>query len=126
MARDPFADDGSDPDVGAVLDALEDEDCRALITRLETPMTASELSEATGVPLSTTYRKLDLLTEASLLAEQTEIRKDGQHTTRYLVDFEAVHVVLDEDRDLALEVDRPDRSPEERLAELWSEVREET
>lgn len=125
MARDPFDDDDA-PDLGAVLDALDDEDCRAFVTRLETPMTASELSEACDVPLSTTYRKLDLLTEASLLAERTEIRRDGQHTTRYAVDFETVRITLEEDRSLSVDLVRPERTPDEQLAAMWAEVRKET
>jgi DNA-binding transcriptional ArsR family regulator len=125
MARDPF-DEEVDPELGAVLDALQDEDCRAFVTRLETPMTASELSEACDVPLSTTYRKLDLLTEASLLAERTEIRKDGQHTTRYAVDFQSVRFELEDDRSLSVTIERPERSPDEQLAAMWSEVRKET
>lgn len=126
MARDPLGDDGDSPELGTVLDALEDDDCRAIITRLDEPMTASEISEATDVPLSTTYRKLDLLTEASLLAERTEIRTDGQHTTRYVIDFESVHVTISPDRELSVSLDRPERSPDEQLAQMWSEVRKET
>jgi predicted transcriptional regulator len=125
MVRDPFAgEDG--PELETVLGALEDEDCRAIITTLDEPMTASEISDASDVPLSTTYRKLDLLSEASLLTESTEIRSDGRHTSRYAVDFEEVRVVLDEEQDLDLGVVRPERSPDQRLAELWSEVRKET
>lgn len=125
MPRDPF-DKEDAPDLAAVLDALQDEDCRAFVTRLETPMTASELSEACDVPLSTTYRKLDILTEASLLAERTEIRKDGQHTTRYAVDFQTVRIHLEDDRRLSVSLERPERSPDEQLAVMWSEVRKET
>lgn len=125
MPRDAFDEDEA-PDLGAVLDALQDEDCRAFVTRLETPMTASELSEACDVPLSTTYRKLDILTEASLLAERTEIRKDGQHTTRYAVDFQTVQIHLEDDRSLSVSLERPERSPDEQLAVMWSEVRKET
>ncbi|MFB6153730.1 MAG: helix-turn-helix domain-containing protein [Halodesulfurarchaeum sp.] len=131
MARDPLGDSGDAPDPDTILEALDDEDCRAFLTHLETPMTASELSETCDVPLSTTYRKLDLLTEASLLAERTEIRKDGQHTTRYAVDFDALHITLENSEAdgplaLALDLERPERSPDEQLAAMWSEVRKET
>ncbi|MFB6104134.1 MAG: helix-turn-helix domain-containing protein [Halobacteriaceae archaeon] len=125
MVRDPLH-ESRDPDLQVVLDALDDEACRAFVAQLEEPMTARELSDATDVPLSTTYRKLDLLTEASLLTEQTEIRRDGQHTTRYAVDFEEVRVILGEDNELSTAVVRPERTPEEQLAALWSEVRKET
>jgi len=125
MVRDPFADDAA-PDLQEVLDALDDPTCRRFVAHLEEPMTASELSEACDVPLSTTYRKLDALSEASLVGEQTEIRTDGQHTTRYTVDFTEVAVALDEDREFEVRIERPAETPEERLADLWTEVRQET
>lgn len=116
-----------EPDLEAVLGALDDEDCRELVRCLDDsdPMTASELSEQTGVPQSTTYRKLDLLTEATLLDELTEIRRDGRHTTRFQIDFDEV-VVGHENSEFTLQIDRPARPPEERIAALWSEVRKET
>jgi len=86
MVRDPFVDEDA-PDLQEVLDALDDSDCRKIVRALEEPMTADEISDRSGVPLSTTYRKLDLLTEASLLEEGTEIRPDGQHASRYAVTY---------------------------------------
>jgi DNA-binding transcriptional ArsR family regulator len=124
MVRDPRGQDELDPEV--VLDALDDADARAIIRALDEPMTASELSDACDIPLSTTYRKLDLLTEASLLLEGTEVRSDGHHTTRYEVAFEEVRVALDEDRCFEVAVEQRDRSAEERLADMWSQVRRET
>lgn len=116
------------PTVAEVLDALADEAARRIVIALSEPKTASELSEECGIPLSTTYRKLETLTEASLLSESTDIRRDGQHTTRYSVAFETVAVSMDEDpeRRLAVEFDRPERTRDERLADLWSELRRET
>ena len=115
-----------DGELAAVLDALDDADARNIIRTLEEPMTARELSEACDIPLSTTYRKLDLLTDAGLLAEGTQIRPDGHHTTTYEVAFEAVRVALTDDRRLSVEVVRPELTPDERIAELWSAVRRET
>jgi DNA-binding IclR family transcriptional regulator len=122
--RGPGGDD--EPALQVVLDALEDPDCRTIVTHLEEPMTASEIAEAADVPLSTTYRKLDLLAEASILAETTEIREGGHHTTKYVLDFEAVRIALSEDREFEVSIDRPARTADERLAQLWSEVRRET
>ncbi|MFC4359966.1 helix-turn-helix domain-containing protein [Halobium salinum] len=115
-------------DLQVVLDALDDESARHIVLTLTEPMTASELSEACDIPLSTTYRKLDLLTEAKLLDERTEIRSDGHHTTRYVVDFEAVTVALNgsESREFDVEISRPPKSPDERLASIWEQVRRET
>jgi DNA-binding transcriptional ArsR family regulator len=125
MVREPFVEDDA-PDLQAVLDALDDSDCRAIVSALDEPMTADRVSEAADVPLSTTYRKLDLLTEASLLEEGIEIREDGQHATRYAVDFEAVVIALTESREFDVEINRRPRSADERLANLWTEVRKET
>ncbi|WP_436911578.1 helix-turn-helix domain-containing protein [Halosimplex marinum] len=125
MVRDPFADDEA-PDLQEVLDALDDPDCRAIVTALEEPMTASEISEASDIPLSTTYRKLDRLEEAQLLFEGTEIRPDGQHASIYEVDFEEVVIALTEEREFETEIARRPRTPDQRLESLWSEVRKET
>jgi DNA-binding transcriptional ArsR family regulator len=122
--RDPAATD-EEPDLQAVLDALDDPDCRRIVEALAEPLTASEVSDTTDIPLSTTYRKLDRLGEAGMVEERTEIRADGHHTSRYRVDFEAVVVALDSERSFVVEVTRPSRTPDERLAGIWSEVRKE-
>lgn len=126
VSASPLSADEHDPQVDVVLDALDDDDCRRIIRTLEQSMTASEVSETCDIPRSTAYRKLELLSEASLVAEEVELRSDGHHTTRYLLDFETVHLELDEDRDLGVSVERPEQTPEERVAALWEEVRKET
>lgn len=115
------------PDVGEMLNVLDDEASQTIIQELDEPMTASEISDACDIPVSTTYRKLDGLTDTSLLATGTEVRADGHHTTTYWVNFGAVTLLLDESRSLTATVTRPrhDRA-DVQLATLWSEVREET
>ena len=125
MVRDPAVTEDA-PGLQEVLDALDDPDCRAIVRQLDEPMTASELADVTDIPLSTVYRKLDLLSEASLLAELTEVRSDGHHTSRYTLDFELVTLALTDDRQFEVSVERPARTTEERLATMWSEVRKET
>ena len=125
MARDPLVGEEA-PELTTVLDALDDEDCRAIVSVLAEPMTASEISEESGVPLSTTYRKLELLTDSSLLYEGVEVRSDGQHASRYAIDFEEVIIALDEAREFEVEISHRARSPDQRLENLWSEVRKET
>lgn len=125
MARDPLRGE-EELDLETVLDALDDTDCRTIIRQLDEPMTASEVSEECDIPMSTTYRKLDLLSDASLLAEGTQVRADGHHATQYRVAFEEVTFGLTEARELSVSVSRPARSAEERLASLWGEVRRET
>jgi DNA-binding transcriptional ArsR family regulator len=132
MVRDPSR-EPEPPSVDEVLDALADDAARRIVAALTEPKTASELSEECDIPLSTTYRKLEMLTDASLLAESTDIRRDGQHTTRYSVSFDAVTVSVDDGdegdadrREFDVEFSRPERTRDERLADLWSELREET
>lgn len=122
MARDPLV--SEDAPLQAVLDALNDIDCRTIIRHLEEPMTAKAIAEATDVPLSTTYRKLELLSEAGLVAEGTQLREDGHHASRYELDFESV-IIGRTDDELEVAVARAPERADERLASLWSEVREE-
>lgn len=125
MVRDPLASESA-PTAADICSALDDPDCREIIRNLEEPKTAAELTDRCDIPQSTLYRKLELLTEATLLEESTEIRRDGHHASKYSVAFEDITVSLDENRELAVEIERPARTADERLADLWSEVRKET
>ena len=122
MPREVLSKEESPP-IASILDAIADDDCRALIQAMSEPRTAAELSDVSGVPLSTTYRKIDQLTEASLIDEIIEIRDDGRHTSRYYPDFQTIEINLQEDRNMDLEITRPARTADERLEDLWSEVR---
>ncbi|AHG02452.1 IclR family transcriptional regulator [Halobacterium sp. DL1] len=123
--RAPF-DSEEAPDLQDVLDALDDEGCRRIIEVLEEPMTAKQVADASDVPLSTTYRKLDLLTDAALLEERAVLQPDGHHTTEYALVFEEVVIQLAEDRTLDVGIARPPESTDERLETLWAEVSKET
>ncbi|MGZ0747609.1 MULTISPECIES: helix-turn-helix domain-containing protein [unclassified Haloparvum] len=125
MERDPLQRDDT-PEPSEVLDALSDDAATSIIAALDEPKTASQVSEECDIPLSTTYRKLDTLAEVDLLEESTEIRRDGQHTTRYTVAFDEITVSVTDDNELVVEMSRPERPADERLADLWSRVREET
>ena len=125
MAREPSLEEP--PDLQPLLDALDDADAREIIRTIEEPATANEVSERCDIPLSTTYRKLDLLTDAGLLDEGTEIRADGHHATTYTVAFEEVRIALTESREFAVEIAPTEAlRPDERLADIWTTVREET
>lgn len=114
------------PELDVVFRALEDQLCREIITELDEPMTVAELSETCDVPLSTTYRKVDRLEEASLVTERTEIRRGGHHRSLYQVNFVTLVVVLSQGQSIELEIERPRSNPEEGLVSLWSELRRET
>jgi len=124
MVRDPLGAEDA-PKLGFVLDALDDPDCRRIIRQLDEPMTASEISTQCDIPTSTTYRKLEQLTDASILSEGTTIKSDGHHTSAYAVAFEEVTVFLDDERRFEVSISRPAQSADEKLADLWGEVRKE-
>lgn len=115
-----------EPELDAVLSALDDEDCRAILLAADEPRSTQELAERADVPQSTTYRKVDLLRRARLVEERTEIRADGKHTSTYRADFRAVRIVLEGFERFDVEIERPERTPDTQLADLWREVRKET
>ncbi|NIB98272.1 helix-turn-helix domain-containing protein [Halobacterium sp. R2-5] len=123
--RAPLGTDDA-PELQAVLDALDDEGCRRIIEALDDSKTAKDLSDECDIPLSTTYRKLELLTDAALLEERAVLQPDGHHTTEYDLVFEEVVIQLDEERKLDVGVTRPAESTDERLETLWAEVSKET
>lgn len=95
----------SDEHVQSYFDALEDPDCRAILDATSAGyLSVSEISAAISLPLSTTYRKLDQLTETGLLDEGLRIRQSGKHASEYTRAVEDVTVSLEEDRGVVLYV----------------------
>lgn len=80
-----------------LFEVLEDADCRAILGETDSEaLSAKELSEACDLPLSSTYRKLDMLTEAGLLEERTRIRQSGKHPSEYIRIVEEIAVSIDD------------------------------
>ncbi|AEH35977.1 helix-turn-helix domain-containing protein [Halopiger xanaduensis] len=119
-------DRAADPD--RIIDALDDDACCDILSVLEEPMTVKEIADEAEVPLSTTYKKVDRLTDTSLVVEEIQLRPGGHHRSQYVARFERLAVEFDENRDLQVEIERsPTKSEREResgLSELWSSVRE--
>lgn len=98
-----------DERVGAVLDALDDAACRAILEATsDGPLPAKGVSEATGVPLSTTYRKLARLAELDLLDERIQIRGSGKHTVHFTLTIERAVVEFDQEGNVILRLERTD------------------
>lgn len=96
-------------DVQAVLDAVDDADCRAILSETrEEPLSASELSDRCDLPLSTTYRKVDKLTEAGLLADRTRIRDSGKHTSEFRPRIGDLTVSLGPEGEFSVRIARTD------------------
>ncbi len=76
-----------------ILDALEDNACRRVLEATHgEPMSAREVSENYELPLSTVYRKIDMLSDAGLLEERTRICPEGKHASEFLSVIENVVV----------------------------------
>ncbi|MFO7927496.1 MAG: helix-turn-helix domain-containing protein [Halobacteriota archaeon] len=106
-------DHSSRTDCGAILTALEDPDCRALLeATTDEALTASELTERCDVPRSTTYRKLEQLTEAGLLEERVRLSTDGKHASEYRRTFDDVTISLGETDGLTVGLSSATAAPE--------------
>ena len=105
----------TDPDVQTVLEALADPDCRAVLRATgPSALTANECSDVCDLPLSTAYRKLELLSAAGLVEEQLRLRRDGKHASQYRRRFGGVRVEVTDDGDFGVTVrPRADGEPDE-------------
>lgn len=116
---------GDIPELQDVLAALDDPDCRTILRETAEPMTANELIDTCDISRSTLYRKLDLLSSASLVRERDSINPGGGRTTRYERDFEDVMISVNEDDTFSVNVERPRRTVDERLTDIWSKMGDE-
>lgn len=81
-----------------LLGLLEDPYCRTILEATsDDTLTAREIADRTEFPLSTTYRKLDALTDAGLLDEGVRLRDVGRNPSEYVRAVDEVVVSLDAD-----------------------------
>lgn len=94
-----------------LLDVLDDAGCRAILNATsDSALSAHEISETCELPLSTTYRKLDLLTDAGFLEERTRIRRAGKHTSEYFRSVTDVVVSISTPGNIELQVSHRENS----------------
>ncbi|OAQ52668.1 hypothetical protein HTG_10100 [Natrinema mahii] len=99
-------------DTQAVLAALDDDACRAILeATTEEALTATELSDRCDIPMSTAYRKVELLTDADLVEEQVRINTTGKHATEYATNFADVRVAVGDDG-FEIELTKPEADPD--------------
>ena len=81
--------------VQEILEALGDPGCRSILqATTHQGLTATEIAERCEIPLSTTYRKLELLTEISLLTERTRIQPKRKHASEYELEIAQVGLLI--------------------------------
>jgi DNA-binding transcriptional ArsR family regulator len=85
------------------LEALQDAECRAILSATsDAARSAMEVSTSCDIPKSTTYRKLNLLSDAGLLEEETRIRRTGKHTTVYRRAVDGLYVSVTDSGEFSL------------------------
>ncbi len=78
-----------------LLAVLNDADARAILEATSSePKSAMELSDCCNLPSSTTYRKVDQLTELGLLEEQLVVKTTGHHVCTYELQLDSVNISL--------------------------------
>ena len=85
-----------------VMQALADPDSRAILAAaVGEHRTAAELAERCEIPLSTTYRKVDSLTDLGLLAEKVRIRPGRHDAYEYRLRPKSIAVRITSEGELA-------------------------
>lgn len=106
----------SDPDSGPggcvdeedALSILADRTALSVLSALDDPTTAREVTERCDVGLSTAYRKLETLAGAGLCEERVAVRSDGCRVSRYRRTVDELRVVPGDDQ---VGVEAVDREP---------------
>ncbi|MFD1563072.1 helix-turn-helix domain-containing protein [Haloarchaeobius amylolyticus] len=102
---------GDMPSFERIIAALDDASCQRILSVLDGPKTVPEVAAAADLPLSTAYRKFGQLTEAGLVTETVGVQHGSHYSSRYVVDFDRITIVLDDERAFRIAVDRSsDRS----------------
>ncbi|QFU84912.1 winged helix-turn-helix domain-containing protein [Natronorubrum aibiense] len=113
-----FSSSGDTPDLERIISVLDDADCREIISVLEEPKTVPDIADDADLPLSTTYRKLDRLTEAELVDETVGVQQGRHHKSRYVANFDQISISFDNERTLCVDVDRSSKSS----LSIWSKA----
>lgn len=107
----------------AVTEALADGYARRILAAcVRTPRAVKDLSADTGLPLPTTYRHVNRLTEAGLLVvERSALTPDGKRYDLYRSRIRSARIEMDAGGERVSW--EPNEAIEERLASLWDSLR---
>lgn len=95
----------SDDRLKAFLRAVDDTDCRDILSAIKDEAKAvKEVSDECDVPLSTAYRKINRLHEAGLIEEKVRLSGSGNHTNVYQEDFDGALITLTDEGEFEVEL----------------------
>lgn len=101
---------------------LDDEYARTILTATSAePKSAKELAEECDASLPTVYRRIDNLSDCSLLEERTRFTDNGRHYGVYRATLDQAVISLDEEG-LSVAVERESSDPADRFTELWEDL----
>jgi len=85
-------------EIATVFDSLNDSDACAIMQALDdAALSAKEISDHCELPMSTTYRKLNQLSDLGLLEENTEISLEGKHVSTYRRSIDNIEITITDD-----------------------------
>lgn len=95
-----------------VLDVFDDSDCREILDATsEEALSAGEIAERCGLPTSTTYRKLEEMTEVGVLDERVRFRCPGRSPSEYALSVDNLLITVGDEGGLQLALTRRDNEP---------------
>lgn len=78
-----------------ILNHLTDLESRhILFSIIKTPKTAKQISQEQKIPVSTTYKKIQTLLEASLIEAQRDFNHDGKIIRFYQSKIDDIHITI--------------------------------
>ncbi|WP_433623778.1 helix-turn-helix domain-containing protein [Halomicrococcus sp. NG-SE-24] len=95
-----------------------------ILSATNEPKSAQELSDELDIPIATSYRRIEELTEADLLElSGREFSDEGRRTKVYRRDIDSLQVTFEtDDIDVTIE-DRPEA--ENSLVDVWRDLKNE-
>ncbi|WP_226013404.1 winged helix-turn-helix domain-containing protein [Halomicrobium salinisoli] len=94
-----------DDEIGSVLEALEDADCRTILAGTsDAALSVTEITERFGIPKSTAYRKVEDLADNGLLEKRVRLDSAGHHVSAYACSVEDVTLSIDDETGVELSV----------------------
>ena len=108
-------------DVLEVLRVLGNKYNPEILQATNTPKSAQELSEELDIPIATSYRRIEELTEKDLLAlEGKEVSTEGRQTKVYRRQIDELSIVF-QGEDLSLDV-KERTEAKNQLVDVWSDL----
>lgn len=82
-------------EIATLFDSLNDPDACTIMQVLDdAALSAKEISDHCELPMSTTYRKLNQLSDLGLLDEKTEINLEGKHVSTYRRSIDNIEITI--------------------------------